>query len=61
MNFITQNWVFLALIVAFVGVHLFGHGGCGGHSNHSPAHNNGTKSESSGSNTAVKQSHAGCH
>lgn len=31
MDWLSQNWFFVLLLVAFVGMHLFGHGGHGGH------------------------------
>lgn len=32
MDWLTDNWVWILLIAAFVGMHLFGHRGHGGHS-----------------------------
>jgi len=37
MEWLTQNWVWVALAVGFIGVHLLrhrGHGGHGGHGGH---------------------------
>lgn len=36
MQWLSQNWVFLLVAVAFVAMHLFGHGhgGHGGHAGH---------------------------
>ena len=31
MQWLSENWVFLAVAVAFFAIHLFGHGGHGGH------------------------------
>lgn len=31
MDWLAQNWVWVIILVAFVGLHLFGHGGHGGH------------------------------
>lgn len=31
MEWLSQNWVFLLVAVAFIAMHLFGHGGHGGH------------------------------
>lgn len=31
MEWLTQNWLWVAIFVAFVAMHLFGHGGHGGH------------------------------
>ena len=36
MDWLSQNWFFVLLLVAFVGMHLFGHGGHGGHSRREP-------------------------
>lgn len=30
MEWLSQNWFFVLILVVFVGAHLFGHGGCGG-------------------------------
>lgn len=39
MRFLAENWVWILFIVAFVAMHLTGHGGCcgahGGHAGHS--------------------------
>lgn len=34
MDWLSQNWFFVVLLVAFVGMHLIGHGGHGGHGEH---------------------------
>lgn len=37
MDWLLQNWVWVLVFVAFIGMHLFGHGGhggCGGHGGH---------------------------
>jgi hypothetical protein len=31
MNWLTNNWVWVALALGFLAMHLFGHGGHGGH------------------------------
>ena len=31
MEWLSQNWIFLLVAVAFVAMHLFSHGGHGGH------------------------------
>ena len=31
MQWLSENWVFLLIAVAFVAMHLFGHGSHGGH------------------------------
>lgn len=38
MEWLTENWFFVLLLVAFLGLHLFGHGhgGHGGHGSHDP-------------------------
>lgn len=36
MDWLSQNWFFVLLLVAFVGMHLFGHGGHGGHGRREP-------------------------
>lgn len=41
MEWLQQNWFWLAIFIAFIGMHLFGHGGhgggCGGsHGGHRP-------------------------
>ncbi|MFC5301814.1 DUF2933 domain-containing protein [Azospira restricta] len=30
MEWLSQNWFFVLILAVFVGMHLFGHGGCGG-------------------------------
>lgn len=39
MDWLSQNWFFVLLLVAFVGMHLFGHGGHGGHGRREPDDN----------------------
>lgn len=34
MEWLSQNWVFVLILVAFVVAHLFGHGGHGGRAGH---------------------------
>lgn len=34
MEWLSQNWFFVLVLVAFVGMHLFGHGHGGGHGGH---------------------------
>ena len=34
MDWLAQNWFWVALVGVFIGMHLFGHGGCGGHGAH---------------------------
>ena len=34
MQWLAENWVFLAVAIAFVAMHVFGHGGHGGHGGH---------------------------
>ena len=31
MEWLSENWVFLLIVVGMVAMHLFGHGGHGGH------------------------------
>jgi hypothetical protein len=31
MEWLSENWVFLLVVVAMMAMHLFGHGGHGGH------------------------------
>ena len=31
MEWLSENWVFLLVVVAMAAMHLFGHGGHGGH------------------------------
>jgi hypothetical protein len=31
MDWLSENWVFLVVVVGMVAMHLFGHGGHGGH------------------------------
>ena len=31
MDWLSENWVFLLVVVGMVAMHLFGHGGHGGH------------------------------
>ena len=37
MEWLTQNWFFILVLLAAIGLHAFGHGGHGGHS-HSRGH-----------------------
>jgi hypothetical protein len=34
MDWLAQNWFWVALVGVFIGIHVFGHGGCGGHGGH---------------------------
>ena len=31
MQWLSENWVFVLVVIAMVAMHLFGHGGHGGH------------------------------
>ncbi len=51
MDWLAQNWFWVALVGLFMGMHLFGHGGCcGGH-----AHHNASSDESGNKPTAPQQ------
>ena len=43
MTWFLENWFWMVVVVAFVGMHLVGHGGHGGHAGHGgdPAQRNG--------------------
>ncbi len=42
MDWLAQNWFWVALVGVFLGVHFFGHGGCcGGHGGHRASGDNG--------------------
>ena len=50
MEWISQNWVWVLLVVGMIAMHLFGHGGHGGHGGHDhgksdakPTDNDGVK------------------
>jgi hypothetical protein len=30
MEWLSENWFFVLILAVFVGMHMFGHGGCGG-------------------------------
>jgi len=34
MEWLQQNWIFVLFFIIFIGMHLFGRGGCGGHGGH---------------------------
>ncbi len=34
MDWLSQNWIWVVVFVAFIGMHLFGHGGHGGRGGH---------------------------
>lgn len=34
MDWLSQNWIWLIVVVLFFAMHLFGHGGHGGHGGH---------------------------
>lgn len=34
MEWLSENWVFLLVVIAMTAMHLFGHGGHGGHGSH---------------------------
>jgi hypothetical protein len=34
MEWVMENWIFILFAVIFIGMHLSGHGCCGGHGKH---------------------------
>lgn len=38
MEWLSQNWAFVLILVVFVAAHFFGHGGHGGHGGGGSAH-----------------------
>lgn len=34
MEWLSENWVFLLVVIGMIAMHLFGHGGHGGHRGH---------------------------
>jgi hypothetical protein len=34
MDWLSQNWIWVLVFAAFIGMHLFGHGGHGGRAGH---------------------------
>ena len=34
MEWLSENWVFLVVVIAMIAMHLFGHGGDGSHGGH---------------------------
>ena len=43
MNWLSQNWIWLLFALAFVAMHLFGHGSHGGHGGGGDRHRHGGK------------------
>lgn len=41
MAWISQNWVWVLFFVAFIAMHVFGHGCHGGHGDHKSANKDG--------------------
>jgi hypothetical protein len=41
MGWISQNWVWVLFFVAFIAMHVFGHGCHGGHGDHKSANKDG--------------------
>ena len=37
MEWLTANWLWILVFIAFVGMHMFGHGGHAGHGGHGGA------------------------
>ena len=49
MAWLSQNWVWALLLVAFIGMHLFSHGGHGGHDDVKFAEKDATSESKQGS------------
>ena len=43
MEWLSQNWIWVLLIAAFIAMHMFGHGGHRGHGGHGGSSDGGNK------------------
>lgn len=64
MDWLAQNWVWILVLGAFIGMHLFGHGGhdghggCGGHGGrHGDENKSPTDAEQAGKNRPQGHQH----
>lgn len=62
MQWLSDNWFFVLLLLAFVGMHMFGHGGHGGHGGGcGPAHRDSHDGEDDAGEGAPANHSAGSH
>ena len=58
MEWLAENWLWIIFAIAFVAMHMFGHGGHGAHGNHeSPENNKDKKREQKSSDGSVSHHH----
>jgi hypothetical protein len=58
MEWLAENWLWIVFAIAFVAMHMFGHGGHGAHGNHeSPENNKDKKREQKSSDGSVPHHH----
>ena len=48
MIWLSQNWIWVLIFAAFIGMHMFGHGGHGGHSRGQERHDAGKEGNTDG-------------
>lgn len=48
MNWFLENWVFVLIAIAFIALHLFGHGGHSGHGNGAQGSRRGEQTDRAG-------------
>lgn len=47
MEWLSENWIWVVVLAAFIGMHLFGHGAHGGRGQHNQTSNGAEDAESS--------------
>jgi len=57
MEWFRENWFFILFLIFFVAIHLFGHGGCGGHRRDDKEEDAGHH----GKDGSEKKGGSGCH
>ena len=58
MEWFRENWFFILFLIFFVAIHLFGHGGCGGHRED---RGKDRDEEGKGHHGEEKKGRGGCH
>lgn len=59
MEWVAENWFFILIVVLFIGMHLTGHGCCGGHAKDGKDDKKGTDKHTVG--RISEDRHGSCH
>ena len=60
MEWVIENWIFILFFVIFIGMHLSGHGCCGGYGKHGGDREYDTHKHSD-MEASVKKGRSSCH